>query len=352
MRVATRATCASATSTSTATSTATATARRDATRRTTTSRAMATARDRPAGREGDGDGDGDGDDAAQKRTKNRDRHAVHELAGYKIEGVSVGGRETSVVLPALGVAFDSGRCPQRCVYADVMCLSHTHMDHVGGCGMYIATRGLLSLTPPTVLLPSARREAFGTFIESLRALDDSELNHRAIGIDPGERYAMNKLFEIAAFRTRHPVPSQGYVVYGTKQKLKPAYAGLSGPEIKRLRDDGEQVTDKVEVPEVAFTGDTTGDWIDDPANADALRAKLLIMECTFIDDAVSKQDAERFGHTHIDDIVARADKFQNEAILLIHFSARYKAEEVRAALKAKLPRALYEKCTPMLVGFD
>ena len=76
------------------------------------------------------------------------------------------------------------------------------------------------------------------------------------------------------------------------------------------------------------------------------------MECTFIDDAVSKHDAERFGHTHIDDIVARADKFQNEAILLIHFSARYKAEEVRAALKAKLPRALYEKCTPMLVGFD
>ena len=154
---------------------------------------------------------------------------------------------------------------------------------------------------------------------------------------------MNKLFEIAPFRTRHPVPSQGYVVYGTKQKLKPAYAGLSGPEIKRLRDDGEQVTDKVEVPEVAFTGDTTGDWIDDPANADALRAKLLIMECTFIDDAVSKQDAERFGHTHIDDIVARADKFQNEAILLIHFSARYKAEEVRACAQGEIAARFVRK---------
>jgi ribonuclease Z len=282
-----------------------------------------------------------------------DRYVEHELAGYAIEGVSVGGQETSIVVPRLGVAFDSGRCPQRCVYADVMCLSHTHMDHVGGCGMYIATRGLLSLEPPTVLLPRERAGAFATFIESLRALDDSELRHEAIGMVPGERYKMSKLFEIAPFKTTHPVPSQGYIVYGTKQKLKARYAGLDGKAIKQLRDEGEEVTDKIEVPQVAFTGDTTAAWVDDPANADALRAKLLIMECTFIDDSVNKEDAERFGHTHIDDIVARADKFaENEAILLIHFSARYKSEDVREALKAKLPKELYEKCTPMLVGYD
>ena len=282
-----------------------------------------------------------------------DRYVEHELGGYAIEGVSVGGQETSIIVPRLGVAFDSGRCPQRCVYADVMCLSHTHMDHVGGCGMYIATRGLLSLEPPTVLLPRERAGAFATFIESLRALDDSELRHEAIGMVPGERYKMSKLFEIAPFKTTHPVPSQGYIVYGTKQKLKARYAGLDGKAIKQLRDEGEEVTDKIEVPQVAFTGDTTAAWVDDPANADALRAKLLIMECTFIDDSVSKEDAERFGHTHIDDIVARADKFaENEAILLIHFSARYKSEDVREALKAKLPKELYEKCTPMLVGYD
>ena len=32
-----------------------------------------------------------------------------------------------MIIPQLKVAFDSGRCPQRCVYADTLCLSHTHM---------------------------------------------------------------------------------------------------------------------------------------------------------------------------------------------------------------------------------
>jgi ribonuclease Z len=32
------------------------------------------------------------------------------------------------------------------------------------------------------------------------------------------------------------------------------------------------------IPEVAFTGDTTSDFILDPRNSDALRAKVLITE--------------------------------------------------------------------------
>jgi ribonuclease Z len=292
------------------------------------------------------------DPAGAVPRRDRDRFVVHTLGGHKIEGISIGGQETSIILPSLKIAFDSGRCPQRCVYADVMCLSHTHMDHVGGAGMYVATRSLLSLAPPTILLPRERVDAFGAFIASLRVLDDSELNHSAIGIIPGERFKMSKLFEIAPFATTHPVPSQGYLVYGTKNKLKAEYAGLDGQEIKQLRDNGEEISDKIEVPEVAFTGDTTGDWVDNPANADALKAKLLIMECTFVDDSVSKENAASFGHTHIDDIVARAHKFENEAILLIHFSARYKAEQVQDALKERLPPTLYDRCTPLLVGYD
>ena len=48
-------------------------------------------------------------------------------------------------------------------------------------------------------------------------------------------------------------------------------------------------------PEVAFTGDTTVDFITDPANEEVLRAKLLIMECTFLDDEMSPEDAKVSG---------------------------------------------------------
>ena len=286
--------------------------------------------------------------------KGKDRYVVHTLAGYKIEGISVGGQETCIILPQLKIAFDSGRCPQRCVYADTLCLSHTHLDHVGGAGHYIATRSLLSLPPPTVLLPAQRADAFEAYVASLRALDGSELPHVAVPIEPGETHVLSKLHCVRPFPTTHPVASQGYVVYGTKRKLREEYAGLSGQEIKALRDAGTVVTDSIEVPEVAFTGDASGEWTrsDHPVARDALRAKLLICECTFVDDAVDVEGAREYGHTHIDELAAAADAFDNERILLIHFSARYKAGEVTEAIEKRLPAGLRERCVPMLVGFN
>ena len=48
-------------------------------------------------------------------------------------------------------------------------------------------------------------------------------------------------------------------------------------------------------PEIAFTGDTTVDFITDPANEEVFPAKLLIMECTFLDDEMSPEDAKVSG---------------------------------------------------------
>ena len=43
---------------------------------------------------------------------------------------------------------------------------------------------------------------------------------------------------------------------------------------------------------------------------------------------------------------------QNEAILLIHFSARYSAARISELLDARLPASLRAKCTPLLAGFS
>jgi ribonuclease Z len=94
---------------------------------------------------------------------------------------------------------------------------------------------------------------------------------------------------VRPFTTTHPVASQGYCVYGRRQKLRPEFAGLDGAAVAALRRGGTAVSDVVETPLVAFTGDTGADWIaraaDDAVTRDALRAKLLIVECTFVDGA-------------------------------------------------------------------
>lgn len=65
------------------------------------------------------------------------------------------------------------------------------------------------------------------------------------------------------------------------------------------------------MPEIAFTGDTTADFLDSncPVVADALRARVLLMELTFLDD-VEVDEARGKGHMHIADFVANAHKFQ------------------------------------------
>lgn len=61
--------------------------------------------------------------------------------------------------------------------------------------------------------------------------------------------------------------------------------------------------------------------------------------------------ARERGHMHVTDLVMHAHKFHNEAILLIHFSPRYKKQEILAALDTNLPPALRAKCIPFLNGF-
>lgn len=53
-----------------------------------------------------------------------------DLEGYSIEGLSVGGQETCVIVPELKSAFDIGRCPLRAVHQNFLFITHAHLDHI------------------------------------------------------------------------------------------------------------------------------------------------------------------------------------------------------------------------------
>jgi len=46
---------------------------------------------------------------------------------------------------------------------------------------------------------------------------------------------------------------------------------------------------------------------------------------------------------HLDDILERQEKFDNEPIIAAHFSTRYCEDHVRRALARKIPKSLNEK---------
>lgn len=125
---------------------------------------------------------------------------------------------------------------------------------------------------------------------------------------------------------------------------------MKGSQIVKLKQSGSEITDTILYPEVAFTGDTTSDFILDPRNADALRAKVLITEATFLDDQVDVDHAREHGHMHLSEIMEHSQWFRNEAIILTHFSNRYSLEDIRKAVSRLQPK-LISKVVALTEGF-
>lgn len=271
------------------------------------------------------------------------------LGGLDIEGISVGGLETFLHLPGLRCAFDVGRCPPEAIGCPTILFTHAHIDHLGGVATHCATRALRHMTPPTYVVPAAEAESFARLFDAWRALDRSDLPHTLVPLAPGERHRIGPGLVAEAFAVRHRGPCQGYALFTQRKKLKPEYRGLEESELKRLRvDEGIEITRLEETVEVANPGDTLVETIEEVELV--RRARVLILEATFVDDRVTVAQSRGKGHIHLDELVARAELLGNEAILLVHFSSRYQAPEIVAALDAKFPESLRRRVTPLLAG--
>ena len=150
-----------------------------------------------------------------------------------------------------------------------------------------------------------------------------------------------------AIRSVHRVPSNGYVILEKAVKLKAEFLDLPGTEIARLKQERDDLFYESETPMVTFSGDTQIEFVLE--NEIVRRSKVLFLECTYISDDRPVERAREWGHIHLDEIVANAEAFrETEKLYLIHFSPRYRPDDIRAALKAKLPEWLYEKTTPFI----
>ena len=118
---------------------------------------------------------------------------------------------------------------------------------------------------------------------------------------PGEALDLGKRFLARPFASFHPVISQGYTLYERRTRLRSDLVGQPREVITAARERGEEVGEALEIPSVAFSGDTTIEIVD--CEESVRTAKLLIMEVTFLDERVSVEAARANGHIHLDQVI-------------------------------------------------
>jgi len=128
------------------------------------------------------------------------------------------------------------------------------------------------------------------------------------------------------------------LVWERRKKLKPEFHHLSGEEIRDLRLSGTEVSAEIRLPRVAFLGDTAPAGLD--AFPDIYRAEILILEMTFVAPSERAEIIHKYGHTHLDDIVERAQKFENDWIIASHFSTRLHPDQIQRIVEKRLPERL------------
>lgn len=264
---------------------------------------------------------------------------------YTIRGVSVGGVYTSLAVPELGLVFDAGISPRSAGGIDTILLSHGHADHVGALPALLGIRALHGKTkPPRVVMPAEIVDDLQTALAALTKLQRFPLAIEAIGMNPGDELELRGDLIVRAVRTYHPVPSLGYIIVRRVAKLRAEFRGLPGPEIAARRLAGEPMLDHEDRLELAYATDTLISVLDH--SPELLKTRVLVMECTFLDERKSLEAARAGCHIHLDEIIERADRFENEHVVLMHLSQLYRPDEVAEILDKRVPPALRKKIIP------
>ena len=265
------------------------------------------------------------------------------LAGIPVEGYGRAAVQSYIRLPEQKLLFDLGGSPWDFMGTPTAFLTHGHLDHLAALPVYVARRRMMKMEPPTLYMPAEIEEPVQRLLRAWQKLDRGRMHCNIVPVEPGQEIELGREHVVTAFRTKHTVPSLGYVLWDRKRKLKPEYQHLSQDEIRVLATSGTPVSGEVREPLVVYTGDTApAGWDAEPA---VYAAKLLITELTFYRPEHRREKIHKFGHTHLDDVLERVGRFGNDAILFLHASTRTADGDFRRALKRRLPGALYERVT-------
>lgn len=254
---------------------------------------------------------------------------------YRVQGTSVAGESTTIMVPELDVCFDMG-APLRCALASkFVALSHGHMDHIGGLAYYASQRQFQGMGEGTIVCDKRIADDVRNMMRGYNDLERQKTPYKLVELDENEELEVKNNMFLRGFATEHTSPSFGWVIVEKRSKLKPELVGLPQEKLRELKERGQEITMTLEVPLIAYTGDTLpGPHL---VRDDVRKAQVVVSECTFFEPD-HKARAKIGMHLHLDDIAEWVGVLEAEALVLTHISRRTHMTYVRKRLDEVLPQ--------------
>lgn len=252
------------------------------------------------------------------------------VGGIRLIGYSVAGEETVIAAPELNLCFDIGKAPQEVISCDHLCISHGHPDHTAGLHYYFTQRWFIDNETGTAYLPEHLLQPVKDLMQVWARIEGRLTAANLVLARPGQDIDLRRNLILRPFEVNHGVPALGYAAVEIRHKLKTELVGRSGPELVALKRKGIAIENRVELPLVAYCGDTAlGDFLD----LDCVRnARVLLLECTFIDEE-NVGRARKGNHVHLKDLPAALERLRNPHVMLIHLTRRAHINQARQRLK-------------------
>ncbi|QDU70725.1 MBL fold metallo-hydrolase [Mucisphaera calidilacus] len=256
------------------------------------------------------------------------------LPPFRVQGISVAGEETVVQIPELDINFDIGLCPRAALSSNFVALSHGHMDHTAALTYYLSQRHFQGMGTGTVFCHPELEAPLKGLMEAWISVENQKTPYNLMPLEHEAEFKIKNDHYLRAFETNHTVPSMGYVILERRSKLKPEYVGLPQPKLVELKQQGVEITRMLEIPLVAYLGDTA--WGEHFERPDVLQAQILITECTFLE----KDDHARARvgkHLHLRNIVDLLQVAASPSVVLTHLSRRTNMNIARRAIEQTVP---------------
>jgi ribonuclease Z len=258
-----------------------------------------------------------------------------------IEGRSRAGHETWFRIRELNAAFDIGRCPDQLIATPHIFVTHAHLDHAVGIPFYAGQRQLHRMSGGHVYVPANAADGMREIMAIHERLTGASFDEvEIVGLAAGDVVRIGRTHEVRTHQATHRVAANAYEVIELRHRLKDEFAGRDEREITEARHAGVDVNEEWRRSMLFYTGDTDRRILE---QNDALyKSQVLMIECSFVISG-HEERAAKYRHIHFDDIAAFADRFENETIVLTHFSRRYSRSEIRDEIRRRCPAVLRDR---------